>query len=160
MQTSLWSPQYLIHDTEIDRQHQVLFEIANGLYEAMLLGRGKEIFAEVLAKVRTLWSAHHAYEERLMKDTHYPEYREHIRQHEELGHSICFFSERSACGENTMTIELALFISTTVRQHIMTTDRRLAEYLNARSSAPLFDGSVGRCDTQRSGMKQGHRVML
>jgi len=67
-----------------------------------------------------------------MQDTHYPEYREHVRQHEELQRKIRLFSERFERGETTMAIELALFISSSIKQHNMTTDQQLIEYLNAR----------------------------
>jgi hemerythrin len=154
MRISLWSPQYLVHDAEIDRQHQALFEPANRLHEAMLLGKGKEVLAEIVERAKRLVSEHNAYEERLMKDTHYPEYQEHVQQHAELARKARFLLERFECGETTMTIELALFFSPSIKHHVMKHDRRLAEYLNARSSAPLFDGRVGSCDTQRHGMSQ------
>jgi len=118
--------------SEMDRQHQILFDLGNRLHEAMLLGKGKEILGPILAQVKTHMSAHCAHEEKLMKDTHYREYREHIQEHEELANTARFLSERFQCGETTMTIELALFLSSSVKQHILTTDRRLTEYLNTR----------------------------
>jgi len=157
MRISLWSPQYLVHDAEIDRQHQALFEPANRLHEAMLLGKGKEVLAEIVERAKRLVSEHNAYEERLMKDTHYPEYQEHVQQHAELARKARFLLERFECGETTMTIELALFFSPSIKHHVMKHDRRLAEYLNARSSAPLFDGRAG--DAAAVGARAVHDVV-
>jgi hemerythrin len=36
-----WTPEYTVRVPEIDREHQVLFGVVNGLYEAMLNGKGR-----------------------------------------------------------------------------------------------------------------------
>jgi hemerythrin-like metal-binding protein len=159
MQVAQQSPECLVHHVEMDRQHQILFDLDNRLQEAMLLGKGKEIVGVILARISSLGPEHNAYEERIMKDAHYPESREHIRQHEELAHTGRSLLERFESGETAMTIELAVFISSAIKRHIMTADRRLAEYLNSRRSAPLFRGFVARRATHRPGMSQGYSIM-
>lgn len=132
MQISPWSSEYLVQNAEIDCQNKILFGLAKRLHEAMLLGKGKEILGEIVVQMRTHASNHRANEERLMKAVHYPETRAHIQQHEELERKARSLFERFQHGETAMTIELALFISSWIEQHIMTADRRLAQYLSTR----------------------------
>jgi hemerythrin len=146
-QISKLSPDYIDHNAEIDRQHQIPFNLLKRLHDAMLLGRGKEILGVILSQAKAHASEHRAYEEKLMADTRYPDYREHIQQHEELQRKTSPFFERFERGETTMTIELSLFISSWTEQHIKTTDRRLLEYLSARRSTSSFRGAVGRRNT-------------
>ena len=132
VQIANWSPEYLVHNVEIDRQNQIFFNLAKRLHEAMLLGKGKEIIGTILAQMKTHASDYRTYEESLMEAVHYPEFQAHVQQHEELERKTRLLFERFERGETTMTIELALFLSSWIEQHIMTDDRQLAEYLSTK----------------------------
>ena len=65
-----------------------------------------------------------------MEAVNYPEFRAHVQQHEELEHKAKLLLERFERGETTMTIELAMFLSSWIEQHIMRADRRFTYEVN------------------------------
>jgi hemerythrin-like metal-binding protein len=132
-----WTPQYSVQVETIDREHQIWFDLVNGLHQAMLVGKGSEILATLLAQMTQYTVYHFAHEEELMAASGYPEMQDHVQQHNELRETTMRFVERFERGEIAMTIELTLFLSQWIRQHTMTIDRRLGEYLSARGNEPL-----------------------
>jgi len=68
-----WTPEYSVHDAEIDREHQFLFGIVNRLHVAMLAGQGAETLGTLLAELAKYTIYHFANEEKTMVTAHYPE---------------------------------------------------------------------------------------
>jgi hemerythrin len=132
-----WTPQYSVHVETIDREHQIWFDLVNGLHQAMLVGKGSEILATLLAQMMQYTLYHFAHEEELMVASGYPEMQDHVQQHNELRETSKRFEERFKRGEIAMTIELTLFLSQWIRQHTMTIDRRMGDYLSAHGNGPL-----------------------
>ena len=130
-----WSPEYAVHVAEIDREHQVLFDVVNRLHEAMLNGKGAEVLRGLLAETTRYTLEHFAHEEEGMAAIDYPELRAHAGQHDGLRRQSQAFVERFERGETTMTIELTLFLSAWIKQHTMTSDRRFGQYLITRRRA-------------------------
>ena len=131
-----WTPEYSVHVEEIDREHQTWFGAVNRLHEAMLAGKGKDTLGTLLAEMTQYTFDHFVHEEKLMAAIHYPDQWAHVQQHVELRCKAGAFKERFERGEATMTIELTLFLSDWIKQHTMTTDRRLGEFLVANRSSP------------------------
>jgi hemerythrin-like metal-binding protein len=127
-----WNPQYSVYVVTIDQEHQMWFDLVNSLHQAMLVGKGSEILATLLAQMTHYTLYHFAHEEELMAAAEYPLMQAHVQQHDELRETARRFVERFERGEIAMTIELTLFLSQWIRQHTMTTDRQMGEYLNAR----------------------------
>jgi hemerythrin len=127
-----WSPDYSVPVPEIDREHQNWFDIVNRLHEAMLAGRGAGHLRAIFAESTQFALDHLAHEEQLMAAAHYPALQEHVEQHDELRRRCRAFGERFDGGETTMTIEMMLYLSETIKQHIMTFDRPMGDYLRAR----------------------------
>jgi hemerythrin-like metal-binding protein len=101
-------------------------------------------WTEEYSRKRQYTLDHFAHEEELMAAVHYPEFQAHLQQHDELRCKARGFGERFECGETTMTIELAVFLAEWIKQHTMTTDRRLGEYLSSSGRVPAPGGSFGR----------------
>lgn len=130
-----WAPEYSVHVEEIDREHQKWFDMLNRLHAAMLEGRGQEQLRVLMADMTWYALEHIAHEEALMASTHYPDYRTHVRQHEALRSRSQEFAERVERGETTVTIEVTVFLTAWIKQHILTSDLRLAEHLQKRRGA-------------------------
>jgi hemerythrin len=130
-----WTPEHSVHVPAIDREHQKFFDMLNRLHAAMLEGKGKAILETLLAEVNGYAFYHFAHESQLMTAVHYPELREHVKEHEDLRRTAETYQERFARGEATMTIELTLFLAEWIKRHLMTTDLRLGEFLIASGAA-------------------------
>ncbi len=124
-----WTPVLAVHVPEIDREHQMFFDILNRLHQAMLAGKGKEIIKTLIGEVTQYAQDHFAHEEKLMVAVRYPGLREHVQEHNVLRHGVGPFVARVAREEATMTIEFMLYLSNWIKQHIKTADWRLGEYI-------------------------------
>ena len=145
-----WTPRYSVHVAMIDGEHQIWFDLVNGLHQAMLVGKGSEILANLLVQITEFTLYHFAHEEELMAAAGYPQIQAHIKEHDELRDTARRFMERFERGEIAMTIELTMFLSQWIRQHTMTTDRRMGEYLSTRGNAsPPAARLAQRRDTGR-----------
>jgi hemerythrin-like metal-binding protein len=133
-----WTPEYAVHVDEIDREHQILFDDVNNLHEAMLAGKGAEILGTLLAKMTQYGIYHFANEEKLMATFRYPEIRTQAQQHEELRRGLKAMRERFERGETTITIELMLFLTRTLKNHVMVTDRLLGVYIKAEQDLTTY----------------------
>ena len=130
-----WTPEYSVHDAEIDREHQFLFGIVNRLHVAMLAGQGAETLGTLLAELAKYTIYHFANEEKTMVAAHYPEMLAHVEQHEGLRRRVSEVKVRFERGEIAITIELMLFLSDWLRNHTMVTDRRLGDYIRGEQKS-------------------------
>jgi hemerythrin len=128
-----WTPEYSVHVAEIDREHQTFFSAINRLHEAMLAGKGTAILEPLLSELSRYTHYHFAHEESLMANLHYPDAPSHIEKHEALRCKVAAFVERFRRGEATMTIELTIFLTEWLKQHIVTTDRQFGAYIGTRT---------------------------
>jgi hemerythrin-like metal-binding protein len=126
-----WTAEYTVHNAEIDEDHQHEFGLVNRLHEAILAGEGREVLGVLLSGLTKYISIHFANEEKLMAEVHYPEMTAHIQSHEELRRRIQDVEARFDRGESAITIELMIFLSSWIKNHITSADRRLDEYVKA-----------------------------
>jgi hemerythrin-like metal-binding protein len=95
----------------------------------MLAGQGKTVLQDLLASLLAYTSYHFAHEEQLMQRVGYPDYRQHLAQHEQLRSRVQGMQARAASGETTMTIEAMRFLNEWLKSHIPTSDLRVAAYV-------------------------------
>lgn len=130
-----WSAEYSVHVIEIDREHEKLFGIVNRLHAAMLAGRGNKILASLLTEITQYTFYHFTHEEQVMASVRYAGRERHVQEHDSLRQAAGAFVGRFERGEEALTIELTLFLSAWLRQHVMTSDLQLGEYINTHGSA-------------------------
>jgi hemerythrin len=79
-----WKEQYNLGVPAIDHEHRELIDLINELY-GNVTGPGTDITVmDFLGELYTKISAHFALEEKIMRDSHYDEYRDHKTDHERL----------------------------------------------------------------------------
>ena len=79
-----WKEQYNLGVPAIDNEHRELIDLINELYRSVA-GSGTDITVmDFLGELYTKVSAHFALEEKIMRDNHYDEYRDHKTDHERL----------------------------------------------------------------------------
>jgi hemerythrin-like metal-binding protein len=131
-----WTPAYAVGVPSIDAEHVRLFALAANMHRAMLEGKGKAILENLLAQLVDYTCYHFAREERLMERVRYPGSLPHRREHEDLRSSVQAKRARAASGEVTMTIEVMQFLMDWVKRHIVESDRRIGDYLEANRLTP------------------------
>ena len=135
MKVMEWGPEYSMHVGELDREHQIWFDMVNRLHQAMFEGTGVELLRTLSNEMMKHTLNHFSHEEQLMAAVQYPGAPAHIRQHDQLRQTARTFMARFERGETTLTIELMQFLSESVKQHIGTIDLEFGQYLNARAAA-------------------------
>ena len=79
-----WNDTMTIGIEDIDKDHKLLVELLNLLYDAVENGQGKETTGSVLNSLSDYTEYHFAREEIMLKACNYPDLERHIKAHESL----------------------------------------------------------------------------
>ena len=126
-----WSNALAVGHAEIDRQHQVLIEIANRLNNAMHVGAGRAACGSILDELVNYTVNHFGFEEKLMEKHRYPDREAHLAAHHKLIEEVSKFKRQYESGA-TIPIELMGFIRDWLVNHILKVDKALARDLKSR----------------------------
>jgi hemerythrin len=127
-----WTNEFSVGAAEIDRDHQRLLALLNGLYDAVEAGAGRDVLGEVLNGLIQYVSYHFAHEERLFVQASYPGLEKHRRLHEALTDSVKEIHEDFIAGAaETLPEEVLEFLKAWLYKHILESDRAFGKYLAA-----------------------------
>lgn len=126
-----WSSALAVGHAEIDRQHQVLIEIANRLNHAMLTGAGRVACGSILDELVNYTVNHFGFEEKLMEKHSYPDRAAHLAAHRKLIAEVSKFKRQYEDG-GAISVELMGFIRDWLVNHILKVDRALVRDLSSR----------------------------
>jgi hemerythrin-like metal-binding protein len=79
-----WNDNFSVKVSEVDNQHKELIGLINQLYDAMRVGKGREVPGSVLTELVNYTVYHFSTEERLFQEHGYPEYERHKQIHDDL----------------------------------------------------------------------------
>ncbi len=120
---------YKVGITTIDREHQFLIGLYNGLVSAVRRGNARDMWDDAFQKLVAYADQHFANEERLMIARKYPDYDNHKRQHDNFIQNLNLLATERANRNEEAALELLLaFIGQWIRGHILITDKQLGEY--------------------------------
>ena len=131
MSTFAWDESIETGVPAIDRQHQTLFEAIGRLHKAFHEGRGKEVTGSMLEFFVMYAKTHFADEEACMRELGYPGYLEHKEHHLDLSERIHELKARCEAGDSGIPMEISIFISQYLREHIQKQDIPMAAYLKS-----------------------------
>lgn len=126
----LWKDIYKVNNQFIDKEHQVLFDIAR---EAVSIkGTHQEKIKKlkvIISKLYDYMKTHFKNEEKHMKTINYPKLKEHIKFHEGIIISLNNFIKRiPTIHIDEFEKELAKMIDITLLQHIIQEDRKIIQW--------------------------------
>jgi hemerythrin len=81
MALTTWNDSYSVKVKKLDAQHKFFFEIINELADAMRKGQGAAAVQPTLAQLMKHLRTHIEEEEKLMRQTGYPEFAAHQEEH-------------------------------------------------------------------------------
>jgi hemerythrin len=73
MELIKWKDVFSVKVSEVDNQHKKLIGLINQLYDAMRVGKGREVLGSVLTELVNYTIYHFSTEERLFREYGYPE---------------------------------------------------------------------------------------
>ncbi|KXG77087.1 bacteriohemerythrin [Thermotalea metallivorans] len=129
-----WKDIFSCNVAEIDKQHQKLFELGTKLYQIISIKDGSDHYdeiMEVLEELKNYTIYHFQYEEQLMEQYGYEELALHKEEHKAFINKILALEAQDIDEEQRkVTMDLIVFISNWIEQHILKSDFRYKDCLN------------------------------
>lgn len=132
-----WNDEYLTFNQVIDEQHQRLFEIINGIYDMMRVGRGNESIAYALTELTEFTRFHFATEEKFMLEAEFPGTDNHSSEHARLLDEIRELRHRVIDGSAVVTMNEMSFLKDWLLTHFTGPDKGLATHLRRQAEAAI-----------------------
>jgi hemerythrin len=126
-----WSESYGVHVLQMDEQHQKLFEIINGLAEAMRDGKGDDVVRDTVEQLAVYTRTHFLQEEALMRRTGYPGLGAHQEQHRRLMADVETYKKSLEQGRSASLVSLLNFVRQWLVQHIRQSDKAYSDHMNS-----------------------------
>lgn len=127
-----WNDQYSVGVRVVDEQHKKLINLVNQLFDAMQVGRGKDVLGPVLTELVNYTVYHFNTEERLFRENDYPDYGIHKQIHDDLTNKATQLKTAFDQGNNLISIEVMTFLSDWLNTHILEEDRKFGPFLNSK----------------------------
>lgn len=128
-----WSEQYSVKVKALDNQHKRLFDLINKLDAHMRKGRGKEVLGNVLGELVDYTKVHFAEEEKILRETGYPEYNEHKAVHAKVTERVnAIFRQYQQGNGAHLSIETMNYLHNWITKHILGTDHKYVPHLKGK----------------------------
>lgn len=129
----LWSECYRVGIREIDEQHRELLDRYNSLYKTCLDSHsGKPEILVAFDRLSVFMQIHFSVEECLMRLVGYPQYRDHLRLHQDMRRNMKQERElftRTGHGDSNRLLSRLYHC---LIDHVQESDREYVSYLKAR----------------------------
>ncbi|HOO71715.1 MAG TPA: bacteriohemerythrin [Spirochaetota bacterium] len=123
-----WNDRYLVNIKSIDEQHIKLVEMINKLKISLSQNEDSEVIKSILVGMGEYAREHFDLEERFMRETDYPLFGEHKREHDYFKREIARFQKYFYAGRARLTAQILTFLSSWFKGHLMGTDRKYIEH--------------------------------
>jgi hemerythrin-like metal-binding protein len=127
-----WTPKMSVGIAKIDKEHQGLFDIMNQLHEAMLAGRGNDVFRPVLANLAQYTRVHFGDEEALLRLHSYPRLAEHLKLHETFRTKVGELETQVKGGSVALSVPTLDFLRDWLSKHILGIDMQYKDFLASK----------------------------
>ena len=121
-----WRDDYLIGVEELDFEHRDLFARLNELHEELAHDADRARIENGLGEICARVAAHFALEEKFMRDTDFPKYSHHKKEHDDFLEVIVDYAEEIGSTEDiTKRDELESELQHWIIDHVTTSDQEL-----------------------------------
>lgn len=148
MPFSRWIDAHQVGIFIFDKEHKLLIETMNDLYEGMLSGSPGVILDNVLDELVAYGERHMQREEAAFAETGYPQATWHIGQHNDFRKRILDLREKAQTqNDKIVALETLTYLKDWLVRHIEKADMDFAEFLKDRippGTAPHFENPPRR----------------
>jgi len=132
-----WTDDLYTGSSLIDGDHRRLIDLINALFETMESGQGNKSMGKAMSDLVAYAEAHFGREEAEMERVQYVAALAHRAEHVKLLKQLAELKEMLDAGGRINVPAVADFLGTWLRDHILTTDMKLAAVLNSRRDPEL-----------------------
>lgn len=122
-----WRAELCVGVDFLDDQHQAIYRAINDFDDALEQGLKKHQIMDVFAKLMEYINTHFKNEEEYMRQTKYPHYDAHLKQHHMFREEIARLWKRFLADEVDIGQKLLFYISSWLPNHIRGSDSDYAE---------------------------------
>ena len=135
-----WRDTYNTGVDQFDREHHKIVELINAMFLAIRNKSNLEEVSPLLEEVLDYTSYHFDNEEKVMRDTNYPELETHIEEHRKLKEQSLQFKELLKENFSEQSIKFYRFLRDWLINHILDCDKKYYSHIlaiqNKTSPAP------------------------
>lgn len=132
MEFITWDESFSVGVRTMNDQHNVLFGILNGLYDAVKKGHEQTVTSPLLSTMVDHTRRHFAAEENLMASTGFPGAAAHREKHQDLMNKVEAFAGRLDRGDVMLSVDLFSSLRDWIATHIQKEDKEYGPWLNER----------------------------
>lgn len=122
-----WDEKYSVGIQSIDNQHKEIFRILNKLLEAMKMGHGNDVTAQIIQELERYAVIHFQKEEFFFQRFNFQGSPEHITEHQNFIKKIALLKPDLKSGKITLSFELLNFLKDWIDHHILVVDKQYSE---------------------------------
>ena len=126
-----WRDAFKVGIDQVDKEHQHLFNLVGKLHG--------ETVMDVLDELLDYVSQHFQHEEELMKLASYPDFAEHVAQHEALTNSVAEFISGTTNWDEERVRELRVFATKWLVGHILNSDLKFGRWFRDNPVEVMLD---------------------
>ena len=115
--------------SSIDNEHRIQIGLLNALYDAVNDKKPASEVNQILNQLTTYSELHFMSEELLMRMYAYPDYDDHVHDHEAMTEFLNDIMKTVTAGQDSMALKTASDMRQFLVSHISTRDEALSEYL-------------------------------
>jgi hemerythrin-like metal-binding protein len=136
-----WSDAMLTGVAEIDRQHRILVDTLSEAQVKLTSEMDDPLFEKITRDLLAYAIYHFNTEEQLMQKYSYSsdapeEARSHLAAHRGFSEQVVALRDEAHSGEPNSREELLVFLKDWLTNHIMTTDKRLGQFICSHMTKP------------------------
>ena len=122
-------PPHKLDLSSIDNEHRIQIGLLNALYDAVNDKKPAAEINEILNQLTTYSELHFMSEELLMRMYAYPDYDDHVHDHETMTEFLNDIMKTITAGQDSLALKTASNMRQFLVSHISTRDEALSEYL-------------------------------
>ena len=127
----VWSDEYSVNITEMDKQHMKLVEIINNHSSAVDSKEEREILKDRLKGLLKYIDLHFKTEEKLLQQHDFPEYMDHKKKHDHLSRKVNALYTKYLKGDESTAAMVSSLMKDWLFDHICNEDKKYGKYLSS-----------------------------
>ena len=129
MKLLVWDGSLDLGIEEVDKQHAYLFDVINSLYRKIRKGQNREAIRDVVDSMKNFARYHFELEERLLRESGYPEAEKHAQAHARFTEEMEKYEFLEDADVISLPGEALSFLINWIVWHIMNVDVRYVDHL-------------------------------
>ena len=125
-----WNDRLSVNVEEIDNQHRQIVKFINDLDAAMKQGKGGDALSDIVEGLKNYAVSHFATEEQYFEQFAYPRTFAHRQEHAIFTSKVAAFKKNLENGDRLMSIEVLIFMSKWLVNHITGSDKDYSKLFN------------------------------